>query len=993
MAHALERTQEERERAEREKDALAMKISLLEAKLLTNADRIEDTDEFQQALDRERYRLSQEHASQAAEVNAERARLQEEKAAFERERLLWSLQLQQKDPGAMQPTPPPSPSARSPTTAGRSHVQVPVQPRPPSSGRARASRPSRRSSTLTSTSSEQGGGLSPGPAGEARVLAVSPPLRQADLHALQRHLSAEDAHGSVSARLQLSSDDGDSDTGLVTAVAHHDQAEANGSRSTSPVLTTPPPPVEGDGSDFWAPVSAARRSRLTRFTSGNSNGNPHGHGNTNDDGDLDDAGSAAMALSLRELQALLAQPVADGPATDRYRRALADPSTGLPRGSRRIRFSLYEDVFNGADAAGWFMAHMEGVDTLAQALAVGQTLIDLGVITPARTGKGGSNSGGGASGLQDAFQVGKNALFRLRATAADHDAVSQRGSQWHASGASSTGSFTGGSGSGANANASRLQRPSSGVSTRSTRSSVSSVGTFATAYSASSDGDTDDFFEQDEAATTASQLHVAAARGDIVALRALLPELSVELTDALGRTPLMYAIIANRGRACKLLLRRGAKVNVADAHGHTALLWAACRGNGDALKLLLSKGADLALCDRTGRTALHWACKIRRTACLEQLLRKAYRAAINAPDVEGQTPLHWAVLCGHAAHVVLLLRNQGDAARGDAEGRTPLHYAVNTSALTCLAALLAAHPAAANVADAMGRTPLHLACGESVAETPEAVAAAGGTAIDLLLATPGLSVGQCDTRGTTALHWAAVCDRVDVCEKLLAAGADATARDAAGNTAADYARDRDFLACLRVIEVAAASGRGGEAVGGRESVVSSKTEATGMAGVSSQRRSRVASARAETRKVHEEQALVPAATSSRQAEQDSESAAQRRVQEVAARQREQEEAQQREYAAQQREYETQQREHEAAVRRQQQEQVAYDRQLADSDAATAPASANRELQRPIPGARRFTDVIAAPADASSHAMPMPMVRPFSRTSLATLQVRLVAGKR
>ena len=765
IAHALERTEEERERAEREKDLLAMKISQLEAKMLTNAESIESTAEFQEALERERTRLSREHASQAARVEAERKRLEEEKAAFEQERMQWQQQTQtqtQTQTRAQRARP-----AHSPAQATEPAPAPPAADgRPAASQRRRSSRLSRRASDADATPPAR----SPRPpvSPSDAQLSSSPPLRKENLQALQRELGEAGLVYDTVAQLAGSSDDdasSDSDAALPVHRGPPPAYEADpdcGQGVIDPTASTPPP-MEGAGGDFWAPVHAVRAARLSHP-------------------ERDDAGSADNALSLAHLYAIMAAPAQHASTVERYRRALADQRSGLPRSSRRVRLTLYENVVSGTDAAGWLMAHVEGVDSLAQAQTAGQILLDLGILATARTA-GGNGRDHSALGQ---FAIHKNQLYRLRATAAAAAMGEEEGSS---SPRRNSGSA----------------RPRSGVSMRSARSSVSSVATFATAFSASSDGDTDDFFEQDEAATTASQLHVAAAQGDLVSLRALAAELPVDTADALGRTPLMYAIIANRGRACKYLLKKGAAVNVADAHGHTALLWAACRGNRDALKVLLSKGADLGLADTSGRTALHWACKIRRTACLEQLLRKSYKAAVNHQDVEGQSPLHWAVLCGHEEHVTLLLRHQADASRGDLEGRTPLHYAVNTGQLTCLRALLAARPAAANAADNMGRTPLHLASGEELNEPPELVALAGGTTFDLLMATPGLSINQVDARGTTALHWGAVCNRLDVCQRLLAAGGDRGARDSTGNTPADYAREKGYVACFRLLDAPAAT--------------------------------------------------------------------------------------------------------------------------------------------------------------------------------------------
>jgi ankyrin repeat protein len=177
-------------------------------------------------------------------------------------------------------------------------------------------------------------------------------------------------------------------------------------------------------------------------------------------------------------------------------------------------------------------------------------------------------------------------------------------------------------------------------------------------------------------------------QGDLAAVRALVAEHGLDQLDNFGRTPLMFAVIANRGKVCRFLLKSGANVNARDDNGNSALLWAACRGCRDAARVLLADGADIEAADLAGRSALHWACKLKRPDVLEMLLKSSFLALTNRRDDEGLTPLHWAVMCDHTAHVELLLSHQGNATVGDLQGRTCLHYAVTRSAVACLQLIL-----------------------------------------------------------------------------------------------------------------------------------------------------------------------------------------------------------------------------------------------------------------------------------------------------------------
>jgi hypothetical protein len=60
---------------------------------------------------------------------------------------------------------------------------------------------------------------------------------------------------------------------------------------------------------------------------------------------------------------------------DDYARQLMDPTTGIALSTRRVRMHTYNNVFSGSDAAGWFMANMEGVYDLTAAQQVGTVAI------------------------------------------------------------------------------------------------------------------------------------------------------------------------------------------------------------------------------------------------------------------------------------------------------------------------------------------------------------------------------------------------------------------------------------------------------------------------------------------------------------------------------------------------------------------------------------------------------------------------------------------
>jgi len=104
----------------------------------------------------------------------------------------------------------------------------------------------------------------------------------------------------------------------------------------------------------------------------------------------------------------------------------------------------------------------------------------------------------------------------------------------------------------------------------------------------------------------------------------------------------------------KVLIENGANVNAVDQHrGWSAVFWATVQLNPEAVRLLVDKGADVNLADKDGYTPLHFA----QTVETAQVLLRA-GAEVNAAAHDGNTPLHMVseveiakLLIGHGADV------------------------------------------------------------------------------------------------------------------------------------------------------------------------------------------------------------------------------------------------------------------------------------------------------------------------------------------------------
>eukprot|EP00050_Salpingoeca_kvevrii_P005168 m.272751 g.272751 ORF g.272751 m.272751 type:complete len:1251 (+) comp11088_c0_seq1:32-3784(+) len=757
----LARQQREVQQAQEEKLQLERRIAELEKSCLEGGEAIEHSDEFQLAVKRERERLENEQQSQMAQIEEERRRLEEEKAKFEREREQFQSMKAQH---AFQPSPPKTPAPQVSSAAIRGGPGNGGGPPLASRLQAKFGQAAKPHQRVVEAAAAAG------------RPAVPPPLRR------NSSLNASGATPNEAAILRRATTDHDAVNAWRNRVA---RATTDSSDSSS-----------DDDDAFFQPsapsAAAPRRARTAGYRRAST-------ASSNDGSVGDDSWAASRSppahpqpqqhqldqhqdqrVTYRPSTAPVRRPstgassqssqsAQQSEALDQYAAALMDPGSGIPLSTKRVRLTSYRNCFSGSDGATWFMSNMEGITTLEQAKTVGQNLLDLGVIAHIKGDK--------------EFIVSDGQLYQFRprggASASSPSGQSRPGTARSYRRLSSAGPSR-------RASLQRAGSAASLASALSVRTSSSSVASFSTAHSADTQSD-EDFFEDDGFGT--SEIHLAAAKGLMTQLKQMCEDYGLEHPDGAGRTPLMYAVIGNKSKPLRFLLRAGADINACDDNGSTALLWAACRGCRDAVRTLLREGADIEAADMEGRTALHWATKLNRTDTLEALLKQSFKTLVNRHDAEQLTPLHWAVMVGHSSHVDMLLKNQADVMETDAAGRTPIHYAISHNSLECLQVLCEASPAAVNIADSTGRTALHIACGEGSMDS-----------ICLLLAVPGIDVNSTDQRLTTALHWAAVCNRPEVCRILLQRGARLMARDAAGMTPLHYTLEKGFTECTSILQ-------------------------------------------------------------------------------------------------------------------------------------------------------------------------------------------------
>ena len=162
------------------------------------------------------------------------------------------------------------------------------------------------------------------------------------------------------------------------------------------------------------------------------------------------------------------------------------------------------------------------------------------------------------------------------------------------------------------------------------------------------------------AAGCSSQIHKAAATGDVLTLTKLL-DADPALVNAgykVGWTPLHVAAWNGRKAVAELLIRRGADVNAGDkSRRGTPLHEAVANGQKALAELLIRRGANVnaqAIGYYRG-TPLHQAVQAKSRDMVELLL--ANGADVNARNWEDRTALDWAESLGYKDMTDLLRRH------------------------------------------------------------------------------------------------------------------------------------------------------------------------------------------------------------------------------------------------------------------------------------------------------------------------------------------------
>lgn len=160
----------------------------------------------------------------------------------------------------------------------------------------------------------------------------------------------------------------------------------------------------------------------------------------------------------------------------------------------------------------------------------------------------------------------------------------------------------------------------------------------------------------DAAANPGLPLNLASRTGDTKSVNLWL-SVGADVNTRLGdSTPLISAARGGHVEVVKILLDKGAKLDMTDQYRQTALAYAAMADSGEIITLLVSKGADINEKNDVGTTAIMAAAAKNNVAALRKLIDLG--ADVNAKDSSGKTVLTYA-LQDKQSRVVQILQQVG----------------------------------------------------------------------------------------------------------------------------------------------------------------------------------------------------------------------------------------------------------------------------------------------------------------------------------------------
>ncbi|KAK7400198.1 hypothetical protein VNO78_11398 [Psophocarpus tetragonolobus] len=245
-----------------------------------------------------------------------------------------------------------------------------------------------------------------------------------------------------------------------------------------------------------------------------------------------------------------------------------------------------------------------------------------------------------------------------------------------------------------------------------------------------------------------TELHLAARRGDALALREILNLIDAQMVGTQSGADFDAEVAAIR---CAI-------VNDVNELGETALFIAADKGHLDVVKHILDYASSqgLSLKNDLGFDPLHIAASRGHLSIVELLLDRD-PGLINTVSRSNATPLISAATGGHTSVVQFLLsRDPSLLELSRSNGKNALHLCARQGHVDVVKLLLSKDPQLARRTDKKGQTALHMA-----------VKGRSCVTVKLILRTDAAIVMLPDKFGNTALHIATRKKRVRIVNELL----------------------------------------------------------------------------------------------------------------------------------------------------------------------------------------------------------------------------------
>jgi len=260
-------------------------------------------------------------------------------------------------------------------------------------------------------------------------------------------------------------------------------------------------------------------------------------------------------------------------------------------------------------------------------------------------------------------------------------------------------------------------------------------------------------------------LMYASYKGFIEIMKILIQKgADVNLQTPKGFTSLMRAVNSNIEETVNLLLDNGANVNLKDYQGTIALYYTIRNNNTNIADILLKKGADINTQDKDGDTLLHNSIFEEKPEMVEFFLQKGIN--VNLKNKNGKTPLIEAAYIKNIDIVKMLCRAGANINIQDINGKTPLQHAVHEKNVKMIKFLLEEERADINIKDKFGNRVLFYTIENKKIEYNRDIAN--------YLIDHGADINEINNAGETLLYNAINSKNIGMVEFLVEKGVDTT---------------------------------------------------------------------------------------------------------------------------------------------------------------------------------------------------------------------------